>query len=83
MLCIYALASTPYIVYFGLSALFHLTTAMKGRAADAAWWDPRTWATPSGYTREGFEDLVESAGDFGKAVLGLLPWGLLLYLAGH
>jgi len=82
-LSIYALASTPYIVYFGLRALFNLTTALKSRATGAWWLNPRSWVTPQGYTREGFEDLTGSAVDIGKAVLGLVPWGLLLYLAGH
>jgi len=82
VLCIYALASTPFIVYYGLSALFGLITALRSRADDATWLNPVSWVTPRGYTRAGYEELTGSAADLGKGVLGLVPWGVLLYLAG-
>lgn len=83
VLCLYALASTPFVVYFGLSALFNLITALKCRAEDASWLNPASWMTRQGYTRDGYQELTGFAIDVGKVLLALLPWGVLLYLAGH
>lgn len=83
VLCIYVLASTPFLVYLAFRAMFNLVMALKNRAAHASWLNPSSWVTRHGYTREGFEDLTGFAADVRMGLLALTPWGLLLYLAGQ
>jgi len=82
VLSIYALASTPFVLFFMFRAAFNFLVALKSRAEDASWLDPASWFRRRGYTRDGYENLAETAGDVGKGVLVILPWGVLLYLAG-
>lgn len=82
VLSVYALASTPFVLFFGFRAVFNLIVACQSRAEGASWLDPTTWFHPTGYTRDGYTQLTDYVTDIGKGLLVLVPWGLLLYLAG-
>ncbi|MFQ5764875.1 MAG: hypothetical protein ACE5GT_08100 [Rhodospirillales bacterium] len=81
-LSIYALALMPFVLFFAFRAVFNLIVACRSRAEGASWIDPSTWFHPAGYTRDGYAHLAEYVGGIGKGLLVLVPWGLLLYLAG-
>jgi hypothetical protein len=83
VLGIYALGSTPIFLFFRFRGVINLIVALQRRAKGSSWLNPVSWVTPRGYTRDGFEDLTGFAGDVGKAMPVVAPWGLLLYLAGH
>jgi hypothetical protein len=82
-LSIYVLATTPIFLFFCFRALFNLITALGCRAKDARWFNPVSWVTPQGYTREGYQDLAGFVTDVGKGLLLLVPWAVLLLLAKY